>query len=298
MAHVSKQNDKYLRKRNAKLIKHYKSVIGAPKLAEVALIVALELLCLAADLTAYGQMFGQVMGDAMGTLVAAAVSLLFPLMAYLCFRGMASRFRDRKDRERLSLGLLAAMAVFLLVSLVIRFPLEAAATSDEGANWLIGACVYCLPAISSVLGSLAAALTLHNPETEEKTRAAMLRARISTLKAEIATLKGNDPQLLRQHLDNIYRSAYFEVDGLMNCAIAESVSSLVAHQGLLVHDHFGRLLASSQVMTAQYDSRPPEFAPKPTPTLANESPAPELQSPKASVLPGPERLEATNKVAS
>lgn len=298
MAHASYQNDKYHTKRNTNLIKLYKNVIGAPTLFEVAFIAALEVLCFAADFSAYGELFGQVMGDQKGMIAAGAISILFPLMTYLCSAGVASRFRDQKKREKLSVALLVAMLAFMLMSLVIRFPLEAAAASDDGASWAAGAFALCLPTLASVLGAFAAALTLHNPETHAKVGAAKLRAKISVVKAEIATLKGNDPQKLRQHLHTIYRAAYCEVDGLMNCAIADSVNALVARQGLAIHDCLGLLVGSPQGGTAQYDSRPAAFAKHDVPAFARPEDKPELEKPQENVLPIPEQVEAADTAAN
>ncbi len=260
MGHAPQKNGQYMKSRDASLMKLYKDAIGAPKMFVLGLIAMLEILCFLADLTAFGALFGQAMGDTIGKIAAGSISLLFPLGIYLCFNGIAGRFANRKARERLSVAILVAMVAFLLVTLVIRFPLEAAAASEDGVGWQMSAAVYCLPAISAVIGTLAASLMLHNPETELKIRTAKLRARITDMKSEIAALEGSNPEKLRNRLERIYRAGYCEVDGMMNSAIAESVGTLVARHGLAVHDYLGKLPGSPSGGTSRYDSRPPEFA--------------------------------------
>lgn len=294
MAHVQNQNNKYTRKRNADLLRVYKKAIGVPQVFELALIVLLELLCFAADLSSFGKLFGQMMGDQGGKVAAASLSLLFPVATYFVVKLFASRLREQKTRERLGIVLLVLMGAFLLLTLALRFPLEEAAESEEGASAAMNAAALCLPAISSVLGSIAAALVMHNPEVDSKVRAAVLRAKISTVKAEIAALKGNDPQKLREHLELIYRAAYHEVDGLMNRAVAESVNALVPHQGLVVHDYLGRLVAPSQSGTDRYDSRPPEFVPQAVSVLVDQKPKPELEQPQEEVFQSAVSVEANH----
>ena len=183
------KNAAFFKSRNDNLLRLYKKAVGSPGAFVFIAVLVLEALCFAADLMAFSLLFGQVMGDAKGMVAAGAISLLFPLVAFFGFQGLTSRFHDRRKRERLAIALLAAMAVFLVAVLVIRFPLEAAAESDEEQAGRITALVYCLPPLSSVIGALAASLTLHNPQVKQKIEAAKLHVRIANAKAELAALE-------------------------------------------------------------------------------------------------------------
>lgn len=252
-------NSQYLKMRDKELMRTYNEAIGKPGLLAVLLIGALEVMCFLADLTAFGALFGQVMGDTMGMVAAGSVSLLFPLMSYLLFQSFASRFSNTVARERLSTVLLVAMFAFFLTSLAIRFPLEAAASSVDGVGWVMGAMVYCLPTVSSILGAFAGALYLHNPQLESKVRAIKLHTRIGDIKAELAALEGNDPSRLKEHVDRIYEAADCQVNGLLQAAVSESLGAMVSNHGFEVHDYLGGLVGSLSEGTGRYDSRPPLF---------------------------------------
>ncbi|HIR00849.1 MAG TPA: hypothetical protein IAA69_01010 [Candidatus Aveggerthella stercoripullorum] len=257
----SLKNSRFFAGRTRSVVRHYKQAIGGLGVAVVLAVFALEALCFCADLLAFGLLFGQVMGDAKGMVAAGSISLLFPLVSYFGFRGLSSRFAEKERRERFTYLLLGVMGVFLVAVLAIRFPLEAAAVSDEGVSWAMTAAVYCLPPISSVIGALAASLTLHNPQVESRLRRCKAEARIANIKAEIATLEHSDPSRLREHVNDVYRSAFCEVDGLLNAALASCVAALVETHGMGVHDHIGKMKEVFATGLGLEDSRPAAFAP-------------------------------------
>lgn len=267
MKRKAAKNRAFFKSRNRDVLKSYRQAIGSPGVFVVVAVLVLEVLCFAADLMAFGLLFGQVMGDTKGMVAAGSISLLFPLVAFFGFQGLSSRFLDQRKRERLAVALLVAMGAFLLAVLAIRFPLEAVATSDEGADWLVTALVYCLPPLSSIIGALAASLTLHNPQVKLKTEQARLHAKIANVKAELAALEGNDPARFRAHVENVYRAAYCEVDGLMDASLSTCVGLLVQRHGMGVHDHLGSLFNRVEAGSERYDTRPAAFARK-----ANDAP--------------------------
>ena len=260
MGHAPLKNGKYMKRRDIRMLKLYKEVIGKPTMAKLAMILVQESFCILADLFQFSTLFGQAMGDSIGMLAAASLSLFIPFASYKSFCGVADRLSSRGERERLDIAFLAATSALVLGSILIRFPLELAAESEDGIAWFLKAAVAAFPALASVLGGFEAALTIHHPELEQKVRIAELLLGVSDLKAEIAVLRGNDPSEIRQHLKQIYRGAYCVVDGMANQMVAELVAALVARHGLVVHDHFAKLQSAPSAGTGRYDSRPPEFA--------------------------------------
>ena len=140
--------------------------------------------------------------------------------------------------------------------------------------------MYCLPPLSSIIGALAASLTLHNPQVKLKTEQARLHAKIANVKAELAALEGNDPdsEIARE---NVYRAAYCEVDGLMDASLSTCVGLLVQRHGMGVHDHLGSLFNRVEAGSERYDTRPAAFARK-----ANDAPGRQSAA-KADTLPHP-----------
>jgi len=257
----SLKNGRFFAGRTRSVVRHYKQAIGAPGVMTILACLIMEAFCFSSELIAFGLLFGQVMGDFKGTIVAGSLSLLIPLVFFLCFRGLSSRFSDQEKRERLTITLLCMTGAFLLIVLIIRFPLEYSALSDEGVTWAMSAAVYCLPPIASALGAVTASLTLHNPKVESKLRRCKAEARIANIKAEIATLEHSDPSRLREHVNDVYRSTFCEVDGLLNAALASCVAALVETHGMGVHDHIGKMKEVFATGLGLEDSRPAAFAP-------------------------------------
>ena len=124
------------------------------------------------------------------------------------------------------------MVLLLVVALVIRFPLEYDVMSlGEGEeSWWVKACVLCLPPLASVFGAFAAGITLRNSAVEEELHRRRLQLLAANLQAELETIDAEGDGL-REHVNEVYRKAFDQVEAQRRLAIAKCVSRLVQEQG-------------------------------------------------------------------